>query len=558
PYAKGGDYSPFYDDIHLLVNWSNNGLEIKTKAKEMYHTETRTVKCQEYYLREGLTYPLVTVKGINVRVLPKGCICDNGGPGIFAAEHDSLWKCLGVVNSRLFQFILNSLTTSRHWQVGYVSLVPYSQIDSRGRQLAKECCMLRRSLNEFDETTNEFCHFALSSPTEEMRGRAVAYRNSYVELDQVVAQKYGFKTVPKFIESYLGDLEIGKAAKKCFQGMSDQEWVSSMLSYVFGIVVGRWDVRIAKNPSFAPKSPDPFLPLPVCSPGMLVGEDGFPARPGGIVSKEWLRTRPDANTLPPEGSLKNPTIFDSEYPIAIAWDGILVDDPDHPYDVIRRVMDVLAVILKDGAEAIEEEVREILRIKELREYFRKPGNDGFWIDHVKRYSKSRRKAPIYWLLQSIRGNYAVWLYYHRLTKDTLFKVIKDFVEPKIQFERNRLKEIKQKYDVSKSSGHGLEERKLANATDQQEKFLEELNRFRNDIQEVADRGYDPDLNDGVIINIAPFHKIIPWKEPAKIWKELEAGGYDWSHMAMKLWPERVKEKCKKDKSLAIAHGLDKD
>jgi hypothetical protein len=77
---------------------------------------------------------------------------------------------------------------------------------------------------------------------------------------------------------------------------------------------------------------------------------------------------------------------------------MLVDDPDHPDDIVRRVRDVLEVLWRDRAETIEREACEILGIKELRDYFRKPGKGGFWDDHVSRYSKSRRKAPIYWLL----------------------------------------------------------------------------------------------------------------------------------------------------------------
>jgi hypothetical protein len=39
------------------------------------------------------------------------------------------------------------------------------------------------------------------------------------------------------------------------------------------------------------------------------------------------------------------------------------------------------------------------------------------------------------------------------------------------------------------------------------------------------------------------------------WAKLEKGDYDWAHLALNYWPERVREKCKTDKSLAIAHGL---
>ncbi len=110
----------------------------------------------------------------------------------------------------------------------------------------------------------------------------------------------------------------------------------------------------------------------------------------------------------------------------------MLDNPDHPDDIIRRVRDVLEVLWGDRAEAIEQEVCKILGVKDLRDYFRKPGNAGFWTRLIKRYSKSRRKAPIYCLLQSSQKNYAIWIYYHRLDKDILFKALVNYVEPKLR------------------------------------------------------------------------------------------------------------------------------
>lgn len=83
-----------------------------------------------------------------------------------------------------------------------------------------------------------------------------------------------------------------------------------------------------------------------------------------------------------------------DYPIKIDWDGILLDDSEHDDDIARCLREILEVIWKDRAEAIEKEACEILGVRELRYYFRKPGNGGFWMDHVKRYSKSRRKADL--------------------------------------------------------------------------------------------------------------------------------------------------------------------
>ncbi len=91
-------------------------------------------------------------------------------------------------------------------------------------------------------------------------------------------------------------------------------------------------------------------------------------------------------------------------------------------------------------------------------------------------------------------------------------------------------------------------------------FLGELRDFREELLRIAALPYKPDLNDGVIINAAPFHglfRLRSWaKDTETVWKKLEKGDYDWAHLAYTLWPERVRETCKADRSIAIAHGLE--
>jgi hypothetical protein len=256
----------------------------------------------------------------------------------------------------------------------------------------------------------------------------------------------------------------------------------------------------------------------------------------------------------PDGLPAKPEDVPRDYPIRIDWDGILVDDPEHEDDIVRRVREVLEVLWKDRAEAIEKEACEILGVRELRDYFRKPASGGFWMDHVRRYSKSRRKAPIYWYLRSARGNYGLWLYYHRLDKDILFKALLNYVEPKIRLEEDRLNSLRSRKEAAGKSGR--QAKQIEKDIDRQEQFVAELQDFRDKLRRAADLRIAPDLNDGVILNIAPLWQLVPWKEPKKYWEELQEGKYDWAHIAYQLWPERVKEKCKRDRSLAIAHGLE--
>lgn len=216
-------------------------------------------------------------------------------------------------------------------------------------------------------------------------------------------------------------------------------------------------------------------------------------------------------------------------------DGILVDDPEHTDDIVRRVRDVLELIWKDRAEAIEKEACEILGVKGLRDYFRKPGNGGFWADHVSRYSRSRRKAPIYWLLQSSKKNYALWLYYHRLDKDILFKALLNYVEPKIRLVSGQLSVVRGQLQAAKDQGQGTKDKKrLDKEIEKQEDFLSELRDFEDKLRRAANLHLEPDLNDGVVLNIAPLWELVPWKDAKEYWEELMEGKYQWSSIGKQL------------------------
>jgi hypothetical protein len=175
----------------------------------------------------------------------------------------------------------------------------------------------------------------------------------------------------------------------------------------------------------------------------------------------------------------------------------------------------------------------------------------FFAFHLQRYSKSRRKAPIYWPLATASGSYTLWLYYPSLSSQTLYTAINDFVEPK-------LKEVG-------ASGTALRNKGSARTRDEEKQFEThqafelELTELRDTLLGIA-QGYQPNHDDGVQITSAPLWPLFrhkPWQKVLKdTWIKLEKGDYDWAHLALNYWPDRVREKCKSDKSLAIAHGLE--
>ncbi len=86
----------------------------------------------------------------------------------------------------------------------------------------------------------------------------------------------------------------------------------------------------------------------------------------------------------------------------------------------------------------------------------------------------------------------------------------------------------------------------------------ELIELRDTLRKIA-QGYRPNHDDGVQITAAPLSPLFrhkPWQKLLKdTWARLEKGDYDWAHLAMNYWPDRVREKCRADRSLAIAHDL---
>lgn len=301
------------------------------------------------------------------------------------------------------------------------------------------------------------------------------------------------------------------------------QWVLLLVAGMFGLA------RIQPLPQ---SCRDPSIHFRCVRPACFVGPDGLPAKPGRIVSEEWLRQRRSASSIPEAGEVSRPVTPDDEYPIRIDWDGILVDDPGHPDDIVGRVAEVIEHLLGEQGAEFEKRACGLLGAADLRSYFRNA--KGFFEGHVGRYTKSRRKAPIYWLLQSARKNYGTWIYYHGLDRDTVFKCLRNYVEPKVKGENVRLRDMKATIESMKDSVGRRERSKLEKAAERQEGLVEELNAFKQKLEQVGEIGVDPDANDGVILNVAPFHELTPWKEAKTSWNDLVEGKFEWSNIGKRL------------------------
>jgi len=560
-WQKGGEYQPFFSSTPYVTDWDkeNDGASMRLFGISKVGTDAQVAQSSRYWWRFALVGPALntTGAGFNIRVLPKEQIFSAKSTVIIPKDKRQAFILLSLLNSRCLRWFLYQQGAGLGGNTGKIKKLPIiwpeNETEKTLESLARKATTAMAELESFRDTSPCF-----KNSTRRHSELAGQYRELADQLDEAVSELYQQDVEDEAVKptSDLTDSALVEAT----DGHILKPHGESLLTYCLGIVLGRWDVRMAVDSALAPKLPGPFDPLPVCPPGMLVGPDGLPAGPGRIVSEEWLRVRPDANTLPSEDAVENPTIPDSEYPLRITWNGILVDDTgfngDRPHrdDIVRRVHEVLDLLWKDKAHEIEQEACDILGVSDLRDYFRKPAK--FFQDHLKRYSKSRRKAPIYWPLSTASGSYTIWIYYHRLNDQTLYAAVNQYVEPKISEVERGLARIEDELKPA-SGGEAI---RLRDRLNEIQTFLGELRDLRDELLRIAALPYKPDLNDGVIINAAPLTGLFnlrSWaNDTKKIWDKLNKGDYDWAHLAYTIWPDRVRDVCKKDRSIAIAHGLE--
>lgn len=564
PFAKGGSYSPYYADMAVLLNWTSNGKELKAFAATTPGSThwSRNIRSSDEYFKPGLTWPL-RAKAFCPQPLPTGSIFSVRGYAILAPT-DELSCLLGLLSSKPFDFLYKMLLGRfgfPEFVVGVLQQLPIPTVarkdSSELSSFARRAWSLKRDLDTATLTSHAFVLPALIKVQgKSLDARCVAWSDRMQQTEQALAEiqseidarcfdLYGFDEADRTAAMGADALGESGSAEDVEDGDGDEGesagpsvdpkvLAAELFDWLVGVAFGRFDMRLATGEREPPPEPDPFDALSVCSPGMLNGEDGLPLA-----------------SAPPG------------YPVAFPADGILVDDGDEPLGSarndpitrIRSVLGILAAKMEGGAspglaaETLEADFCRLLGVKTLGDWLRRP--NGFFADHLGRWSKSRRKAPIVWPLSTESGAYTLWIYYPRLTDQTLYTCVNDHIDPKLKEIGSELERLRGNGDLDAKT------RKRADALLERQR---EIGRLREELLRVARLPYKPDQNDGVLITAAPLWRLFrykPWqKELAKCWDTLEAGGYDWAHLALALWPERVRTLCRTDKSVAIAHGLE--
>jgi len=490
PFCKGGFEGKYYDRIEECL---------LNDLSQMKYLEGSALRNINFSFREAIVFLSNSSTIFRARYVPAiARFCSTGGRAIFP-KNINFKVLLGILNSKLTNYLLGLINPTISIKVGDINKFPIIlKTSDRIINLVDKAINLRKEL----VTQDELCFDFVAPPDWPDGVEKVARRHEELaeierQIDEEVYRLYEISEEDRrAIEEELGirDSELGnEGAKSLSKEALAQKWVS----YAVGIVLGRFKPGVA---------------------GAL-GRGRF---------SEEIAEKLRELTVP--------------Y-------GIAVLDKGHPHDLVAKVFEVLSIIYGEGQAA------EIIRVATEKEgdpidLLRKYLSGPFFKEHIKLY----RKRPVYWLLQSPKKKYGLYLFHEKLTADTLYRIRgEEYVAAKIKLLESEINELRK----AKEGTEGRERRRLEKEIAELEDMLEDVKEFARRIDAILRRGYTPHIDDGVLINMAPLWELIPsWQaEPKKCWQALERGDYDWSHMAMDYWPERVKEKCKTNKSYAIAHGL---
>ena len=577
-FSKGGEYSPPYDDIHLVVDWSHDGDVLRT-------TTSSRVQNDSWYRLPGATYTVRTASAFAAKILPSGCVFSHNAQSWFVDNEKELLKSVCYFMTRVPQAyielavgggdIATSGSAARRYTTKVVHSIPASVLKALTYpEFESDCCDLLR-LVAFDQSIDEssclFSGFDLSSANNlaQAAREVMAQRQELISkalsaswrLDEAVTAAWGLDHAEKeFVAN-----EIGK--HPCEYEHTDAQAIEELWQQSIENIIGtgvekqgasRW---LTKKSYFVDRKTELICHIVPCNPESVehaVSKMEVDAEP---IAKEFLshcvghsfgRWASQAyGSKGFEEFVKNPF---GELPNRPPASGtvdqrrILADDEGHEADICDSIETSVSQLWPIRKSSYWEEFSRCIGTP-MRQWVRQ----NFFSFHLSSYSKSRRKAPIYWQLATPSAAYSVWLYYHRLTKDTFFQVLNEFVKPKLNHERQKLDRMQGEAGVEPSRSQRKE-------IEDQEKIVAELASMVEEVERIAPL-WNANLNDGVIINFAPLWRLVPqnksWqKECKKCWDKLVKGEYDWAHLAMHLWPERVVPKCVTDASLAIAHGLE--
>lgn len=480
PFCKGGDFRRWAGNESFVVNWFNNGEEIRVAAEGATGGRLVNIDCA---LRECLVWTKISSANISLRLKKQGIFFSDAAPGVFT-NRETLYYLLALLNTKYANEIIKLINPTLNFVPGAVSSVPVKKDEkNKGKiiEIAEGNVQLsERDWDSFETSWNFKKHPLLRNVSTlseaftqwqtECDDRFNRLKANEEELNRIFIDIYGLQDelTPEVEDK---DVTVRKADL--------QRDIKSLLSYAVGCMFGRYSTY-KDGLLFAgePYSLQAFVDKMNERPGTISSEELERAyRNEGIVVDEMFF--PDADNVIP--------ITDEEY----------LDD-----DIVSRLCAWLKAVY--GADTLEANLDYIAKAlgnkgSTSREIIRNYFLNDFFKDHCQTYSVTGSgKRPIYWLFDSGKQNgFKALVYLHRYTPDTIGNLRIDYLH---KMQRVFESEINRMQDMMDHSGNAREVAAASKRKDKLAKQLKECREYDEKISHLALSRIELDLDDGVKVN----------------------------------------------------------
>lgn len=446
PYNKGGEFRKWYGNNDFLVNWYNDGLEIRSFVDSKGKLRSRP-QSMKYYFLPTITWTKISSSATAFRYKPEGHISSEAGMSIFCSDELNNF-ILSFCNSKVAKKIAQILSPTLNYELGHIASFPLNICNnSRINNLTEKCINISKLDWDSYETSWDFTahpllkgdnlESAFISWKAESDNRFNTLKKVEEELNEFYIRLYELEDE---IDSKVDnkDITLKKADLK--------KDIKSFISYFVGCMFGRYSLD----------------------------EQGLIYAGGTWNDEKYSTFKPDLDNCIP--------ITDEEY----------FDD-----DIVGRFIEFVKVAY--GKETLEDNLDFVAKSlgtkgdssrKIIRNYFIKD----FFKDHVKTY----QKRPLYWLYDSGKQNgFKALIYLHRYTADTSGVVRVDYLH---KMQKIYMSEIDRMQDMIENSTHG---REVAQAEKRKEKLIKQLKETKEYDEKIAHIALSRiaiDLDDGVKVN----------------------------------------------------------
>ena len=128
PYNKGGNYRKWYGNNEYIVNWFNDGYEMKNDNFSGSRVKSHNYN-GEFGFKEGISWSSLTSGSFSCRYSSKGFLFDAAGPLCMVLNNKNLWNVLGYLLTKVSDRYLQILNPTINMHPGYLEALPYKDLE---------------------------------------------------------------------------------------------------------------------------------------------------------------------------------------------------------------------------------------------------------------------------------------------------------------------------------------------------------------------------------------------------------------------------------------------